>query len=204
MQQQTTVSRQPALTTRNLDAKTPLGWRHVLWLTLLVAASVAFSFGFACAVPFAAFAAAGVLTLTRRDAVLLCGAVWLANQLVGFAWLGYPWTTHCVAWGAALGVVAVLAAIAAQAIAGRLDGRGRVVVSSAAFIGAFIVYEGGLFVIAATLLGGAEDYTVAIVTRILEINAAAFIGLLVVNRLATVAGLVARPAFLFPLGGRHA
>jgi hypothetical protein len=49
----------------------PVGWRHLFWLTLLVGASVAFSLGLACAIPFAAFAAAAALTLSRRDALIL-------------------------------------------------------------------------------------------------------------------------------------
>jgi hypothetical protein len=35
-----------------------IGWRRPIWIALLVAASIAFSLGFACATPFAAFAAA--------------------------------------------------------------------------------------------------------------------------------------------------
>ncbi len=61
------------------------GWGHQLWLALLVAASAAFSFVFACATPFAAFAAAAALTLSRRDALRLTVAVWLANQVLGYA-----------------------------------------------------------------------------------------------------------------------
>lgn len=179
-------------------------WRHALWLALLVAASVAFSFGFACAVPFAAFGAIAALTLDRRDALLLTGAVWLANQLVGFALLNYPWTASTFAWGLALGVVAILATVAARSIARQLEGRGTAVLTLGAFIGAFIVYEGGLFVVAATLLGGTEDFVPAIVLRILEINVAAFIGLLVLHRLAIAGGLVARPASSGLAAGRQA
>jgi hypothetical protein len=36
---------------------TSVGWRHLLWLALLVSASVAFSLGLACATPLAAFGA---------------------------------------------------------------------------------------------------------------------------------------------------
>ncbi|HEY1505455.1 MAG TPA: hypothetical protein VGF92_14200 [Stellaceae bacterium] len=64
--------------------------RHVAWLAVLVAASVAFTFGFACAVPFAAFGAATALTLNTRDALLLTVALWLVNQIVGFGLIGYP------------------------------------------------------------------------------------------------------------------
>jgi len=87
-------------------------WRHPLWLALLVAASVVFSLGLACAAPFTAFGAAAALTLSRRDALVLVMSVWLANQLVGFTLLHYPWTANAFAWGGALGVVAVLATLA--------------------------------------------------------------------------------------------
>ena len=155
---------------------------------------MAFSLGFACAAPLAAFGALAAMTLSQRDALLLTGAVWLANQLVGFAILDYPWTVSTFAWGIALGIVTALATVAARAMATRVDGRGAAVVSLAAFTSAFIVYEGGIFVVAATLLGGTEDFAPAIVARILEINAAAFAGLLVLNRLGMTVGLAARPA----------
>lgn len=203
MQHQTRIPRSADPTSRDGDKSVPAGWRHALWLALLVAASVAFSFGFACAVPFAAFGAIAALTLTRRDALLLIGAVWLANQVVGFTVLNYPWTASTFAWGVALGVVAVLATIVAQSIARHLDGRGAAVVSLAAFAGAFVTYEGGLFVVAAGLLGGTEDFVPAIVARILEINAAGFIGLLVLNRLAIAGGIAAKSAITYP-AGRHA
>ena len=65
-------------------------WRKPLWIALLVLASVVFSLGFACAVPLAAFAAIAALTLGKRDAFVLVGAVWLANQIAGFAINHYP------------------------------------------------------------------------------------------------------------------
>src|SRR5215510_1160511 len=92
------------------QSRSPLApWRRFLWLAVLVAASVAFTLGLACAVPLAAFAAAAAFTLPRWDALVLIVAVWLANQLVGFAVLDYPWTASTFAWGAALGAVAILA-----------------------------------------------------------------------------------------------
>jgi hypothetical protein len=181
-----------------------MGWRQALWLALLVAGSVAFSLGFACAVPFAAFGAIAALTLNQRDALLLTGGVWLANQIVGFVLLDYPWTASTFAWGVALGAVAVLGTLTARSVARRLDGRGAAVVSLAAFAGAFVAYEGGLFVVAATLLGGTEDFAPAIVTRILAINAAAFAGLFVLHRLAMAGGLAARSALPYRVTERHA
>lgn len=181
----------------------PTGWRHTLWLALLVAASVAFSLGFACAVPLAAFGAAAALTLSRRDALLLIGAVWLANQIVGYGMMGYPWTANSLAWGAVLGIVAVLATLSAHWIVRRLDG-GKVLAASAAFLAAFAVYEAALFVVAVALLGGAEDFTPAIIGRIFAINLVAVVGLLALNRLGAVIGIAAAPGSLALAAERHA
>jgi hypothetical protein len=163
--------------------------RRHLWLGLLVAAAIAFSLGFACAMPFAAFAAYAALTLSRRDGVLLIGAVWLANQVVGYGILGYPWEVSSLAWGVALGVIAVASTLAARGAAVAAAETGRVGAALAAFLAAFIVYEGALFAVAAGPLGGIEDFTPAIIGRIFAINAAAMIGLLVLDRIGEVTGV---------------
>jgi hypothetical protein len=181
----------------------PGDWRHQLWLGLLVAASVVFSLGLACAVPLAAFAAAAALSLSRRDALLLITLVWLTNQLVGFTVLHYPWILSTFAWGVVLGAVAVLATLAGQWIAGRLvDARGALTVT-ATFLIAFTVYEGALFAVSATLLGGTEIYTAAIQGRIFAINAAAFVSLVALNHLATSVGLVNRPTVALSMKEQH-
>jgi hypothetical protein len=178
--------------------------RHPLWLALLVAASVVFSLGLACAVPLAAFAAAAALSLSRRDALLLIVLVWLANQLVGFTLLDYPWTASAFAWGAVLCVAALLATLAGQWIAGRFANAHGAFTATATFLAAFAVYEAALFAVSATLLGGTEIYTAAIQGRIFAINAAAFVGLLALHRLASSVGLVNRPVISFPMKARHA
>jgi hypothetical protein len=179
-------------------------WRHPLWLALLVAASTVFSLGLACAVPLAAFAAAAALSLSRRDALLLIVLVWLANQVVGFTLLGYPWDASTFAWGAVLGVVAILATLAGWGIAGRLANAGRAFTPAATFLAAFAVYEATLFAVSASMLGGTEIYTLAIQGRIFVINAAAFIGLLALHRLASSVGLVNRSATTLAMTERHA
>ena len=178
-------------------------WRHPLWLGLLVAASVAFSLGLACAVPFAAFAAAAAQSLSRRDALILILLVCLANQLVGFTVLHYPWTLSTFTWGVVLGAVAVLATWASQWIAGRLVDARQAFTVTATFLIAFALYEAGLFAVSATLLGGTEIYTAAIQGRIFTINAAAFVGLLALNRLATSVGLVNRPTVALSMKEQH-
>ena len=178
-------------------------WRHPLWLASLVAAGVIFSLGLACAVPLAAFAAAAALSLSRRDALLLILLVWLANQLVGFTVLHYPWTASTFTWGVVLGAVAILATLAGQWITGRLVDARRAFTVTATFLIAFAVYEAALFAVSATLLGGTEIYTAAIQGRIFAINAAAFVGLLVLNHLATSVGLVNRPTVALSMKEQH-
>jgi hypothetical protein len=182
----------------------PLDWRHPLWLGLLVGASMVFSLGLACAVPLAAFAGAAALSLSRRDALLLILLVWAANQLVGFTLLAYPWTASTFAWGAALGMVAVLTTLAGQWTGRRFVNATHMVRFAATFLIAFAVYEAALFAISATLLGGTEIYTAAIQGRIFAINAAAFIGLLVLNHLAASVGLAQIPAVAIAMTERHA
>lgn len=151
------------------------GWRHHLWFALLIAASLTLTLGFACAVPFAAFGAIAALTLPQRNALLLTAALWLINQVVGFTLLHYPWDGMTMIWGAILGGVAIMTTAAARATL-RRQGVPATVVAS--FVAAFVVYEGGLYLISATVMGGIEDFAAAIVVRIFEINATAFVVLL--------------------------
>jgi hypothetical protein len=176
-------------------------WRRPLWLALLVAASVAFTLGFACAVPLAAFAAAAALSLPRRQALLLVGAVWLANQVVGFAVLSYPWDAETLAWGAALGIVALFATLAAQAATPRLARPGSAAQALGAFAAAFAVYEGVLFAIS-VMVGATADFAPGIVAWILAMNAGAMLGLMLLHRLGEIIGLAPAPAA--PLRARTA
>lgn len=171
----------------------PVGWRELLWLALLIGASVAFSLGLACATPFAAFGAAAALTSSRRDALILILSVWLANQLVGFTVLSYPWTASTFAWGAALGAAAVFATLACQWALKHLTETARAVSFAATFSIAFVAYEAVLFAVAVALLGGTEGFTGEILGRIFAINAAAFTGLLALNRVGASVGFVTEP-----------
>ena len=165
------------------------GWGHEFWLALLVAASAAFSFVFACATPFAAFAAAAALTLSRRDALRLTVAVWLANQVLGYAVLQYPWTANSFAWGAVLGAAAVLTTVAARGVALRLAGRSYGVLALATLLAAFMVYEGVLFAVAMAWLSGTESFTLPIVGRSFAVNVVALIGLYALHRVGVAVGL---------------
>jgi hypothetical protein len=84
--------------------------------------------------------------------------------------------------GVGLGIVALLATLGAEWTAERFNPSGRLA-SATAFLAAFTIYEGLLFLTSIIVQSGVEDYTAAIVGRIFAINAIAFIGLLVVNRI---------------------
>jgi hypothetical protein len=138
-------------------------------------------------VPLAAFAAIAALTISRRDTFSLVGAVWLANQIAGFAVHHYPVTASTLAWGAGLGAVALLSTLAAQWVKDHLA-PSHMVAAIAPFLAACAVYEGSLFAISA-LASGVSDYAPSIVWRIFAINSAAFAALFLVHRLGVFAGL---------------
>src|SRR5271166_4432172 len=181
-EQKSPISEFPHTRSLEHDAASLTSWRHHLWLPLLVCASVAFSLGFACAAPFAAFSTAAALTLNRRDAMLLTGAVWLANQFVGFIVLRYPWTITSFTWGVAIGSAAILATLAARWTTRALD--------KAVWTGRYLAAFAAAF--ALVVLGGTEDFTPPIVGWIFAVNAGALIGLFVLNWLAMVVGLLPR------------
>ena len=175
--------------------------RRPLWIGSLVFLSVVFSFGFSCAVPLAAFAAIGALTLPRGDALVVIGALWLANQIIGFAVLHYPLDRGAFAWGGVLGAAALVATLAAQWVSGGLSQRNRFLGSTAAFLAAFAVYEGVLCTISAMSAAGISNFAPAIVLRIFLINAAAFTVLLLLRRAMASRGLTGKEGPLAPNRG---
>jgi hypothetical protein len=164
------------------------GWRQPLWLLLLVTASVVFSLGFACATPFASLCAVAACTLPRRDAYSLAGAAWLANQVIGFGFLHYPWTANCLAWGVALGLSALFCTLAADGTRRGLSRLRPWAACAVAFLAAFAAFEAASFVFAVAL-GGTEDYTPSVVARVLAINTVAAVGFFALSRAGVFLGL---------------
>lgn len=140
----------------------------------LGAASVLFTLGFACAVPLAAFATVAAMSFSRRDALAATGAVWLINQIWGFGVLHYPMEGETFAWGAALGIIALLSCEAAGLTRRQFSG---VTGACVAFLAAFVAYQGLLVAIDLAIGLPCEAFAPAIVTRIFLINACAFGGL---------------------------
>ena len=150
---------------------------HTFWPTLLIAVSAISTLGFACVTPFAAFAVAAAYVLPLRSALLCVFGVWLANQLVGFSALGYPWTLDTLLWGLAIGISA-LAATAFAFVVLHKQRRNLLASASAGLAVAFVIYEAGLFLVTFGL-GGSEAFTPAIVGQYALLNvvwAAALVG----------------------------
>jgi hypothetical protein len=152
-------------------------WFRPLWLGSLIAISAAITIVFTCVTPFAAFAVIAAVTAPRRDAVMLTVALWLANQAVGFGLLRYPWTGSTFAWGAALGVAAVIGTLGALWTFERLGSLKPFARSVLAFVAAFALYQLALYAVAAFWLGGGEMFAPGIVRQVLLINAVTLGGL---------------------------
>jgi len=160
---------------------------------VLVAAAVLFSFALACGMPFAALGALAALTLTPRDAALLAGLGWVANQAIGFGFLGYPFDAKTLAWGVALGLSALAAVGAAVAALHRVPVNGIVFRSALSFFAAWVAQQGTVFAASVLLGGTATAFAPSVVWFILWTNALAFAVLVVTQALGAFAGL-ARPA----------
>lgn len=164
------------------------GWKIAIWTGLVTVASVLFSWGLACAVPFAAIAATAALTLSRANAFLLVGVAFIVNQAVGFLLLGYPTTYESFGWGAAIGLAAFAAALAATEAMRKTDDLR--LAGAMGFLGGFVAYE--LVLIAATAFLPADGgFTLAVIGQIFWINALAFAGLLAFRWLGRTIGLLA-------------
>jgi hypothetical protein len=163
-------------------------FRRAGWITLLTLATILGSFVFACATPFAALVALAALFLPRRDAFILIGINWLANQVIGYGFLHYPQNFDSFAWGAAIGVAAMVATAAGLGgeSLGRRFGLASAVVMTFAI--SFIAYELALFSATAVLpVGG--GFSPAVMLYVLEVNGLAFAGLLILQGLGRMVGL---------------
>jgi hypothetical protein len=171
--------------------------RTAIWVALVTGSSLLFSLALACATPFAALAAISGAKMPWRGALALIGCAWLANQAVGYLLLDYPQSWDSFAWGAAIGVAAGLALVAAFAI--RSWTRPGLAEIVGGFIAAFCIYEGVLFAATAFLPSGEEVFSPAVVAEIFWINVLALAGLLALHRIAVAAGLLVPET-----GRRHA
>ncbi|UYY59209.1 hypothetical protein [Sphingomonas sp. S2-65] len=167
-----------------------------LWIMLLTVASTVTTLVFACATPFPALAALTAVHMRRVDGVALAAAAWVVSQAVGFGVLGYPHTASTMLWGAAIGVGAIVGALAAHEAAARVPGP-FVARLAIAYLAAFAAFK--LVILAVTLAKGdpCTAFTAEVLGRQLVRNAAILIGLLALYRGLIAIGVPAartRPA----------
>ena len=168
--------------------------RRWAWIGLLGSASIGFSLVFACAMPFVALVTLAALTMSRRDALIVTAAVWLANQAVGYAILDYPQTFDSYAWGVAIGIAVLLALAVARAIGERFERSGPFVSTGLAFLSSFAVYELALYAASFGLASSDMAFSWATVGYILQVNALGLGSLIVFRLVAASVGLGTRAA----------
>ena len=179
---------------------TPAKIEHALWPALLIAVSAVSTLGFACVTPFAAFTVAAALVLPIRSALFSVAGIWLPNQAIGFAFLGYPWAVDTMLWGLAIGASALIATVVAAAVLRVADGWNLAVALGMGLIAAFIAYEAGLFLVT-FVLGGRDAFTPAIIGQFALLNLVWAVGLVGTHIIFRHSGSMAR---LRPSMGRAA
>jgi hypothetical protein len=164
----------------------------MIWIAVVATSSALFSLALACATPFAAIATIAGTRMPTRLALTLTTVAWLVNQSVGYFLLGYPRTWDSFAWGAAIGLAALLA-VGAVLLVQRWVASGLAALAGG-FGSAFLVYEAVLFSATALLPSGDDAFSFAVIAQILWTNLLALAGLLVLHRLAVAIGLLADDA----------
>jgi hypothetical protein len=162
---------------------------NALWMVLIVGSGIGLSTFFACATPFAALATLAALKLGRRDSFAVIGLIWLANQAIGYGFLGYPRTWDSAAWGLAIGVSAGLALLAARGLS---TSRPAPLTISLPFVAAFAAFELGLYVAEFALPGSEWAFSASVIGHVLLINAIAMCGLMAIYQLVMMSGLLTR------------
>lgn len=154
-------------------------------LLLLTAACVLASFAFACATPFAAFAALAGAMLPLSAALAVVTASWIVNQAIGFGVLGYPMEMNTLLWGLAIGAAALAATAVSAQVPRLVPAIGRPATHAVAVIAAYAAYEVVLLA-AALVLGGTGAFTIAIIARLGLLNVIWMIGLVAACEIAAL------------------
>lgn len=160
-------------------APVELRYAPLFCFALLTISCALASLGFACATPFAAFAVVAAAMLPLRPAFLVMTGAWLVNQAAGFGLLHYPTDANTILWGFVIGFAALTATLTAKIVLRVLQRSGTPVVLAVALLGAYCAYEFVLFA-ATPFLGGAGNFTAAIIVRLGLLSVLWLIGLVVI------------------------
>lgn len=164
------------------ETRDPLRSVSWTWPATLALVTVVGTLASACMTPYIALSVVAAATMSRRHAAWTIGGVWLTAQTLGFTVLHYPPSANAFAWGAALGI----AALAAMVAASRIVGRDRTSLSRllAAFALSFALYE-GLLLGFAYLAGGLDTFAPSVVWQIASNDGAWFAALMMLHIVLT-------------------
>lgn len=178
------------MTHQHMIALSP--WPRSLWISSLILVGVLLTPEFHCGFPLAAFAAIGALTLDRRDALLPCGGVWLANQALAYGSMHHHMSATAGAWGVAMGAFTLLACEAAGHVARRMNG---LLGACVAFAAAFVVYKLSIFAFGMVTGSSAGHLGVLLTTlpRGFLVGASTFAGLGALYALGAAVGFERKP-----------
>lgn len=168
----------------------PTAAASTLWIMLLTLASTIGTLALACATPFTALAALTATQMRRRDALMLMIGTWGASQAVGFGILDYPTDARTLAWGGAIGLAAVAAALAARPAAALAPGgtAGRL---ATGYVAAAIAYQAVIAIAALGLGGIAISLSPSLFAEQFVRNAAILVALYALYRGLTAIGVPA-------------
>jgi hypothetical protein len=134
------------------------------WSGLMIATGIALSFVLTCITPFAAVAAFAAQTVPRRLALVTLLGTLAGNQIVGYAFLGYPHTPQTYLWGPLLAIASLAAFEAARPMRNLFF----------AFVAAFVAYEAFILVFSAAT-NTLADFTLRPFVQALEANLTGFV-----------------------------
>jgi hypothetical protein len=155
------------------------------WMAILTVAVISATFALSCLTPFAALAVALAGTVGLRASLRVMTLVWCANQVIGFVFFHFPLTANTFLWAAAIGVAALVTTVVA-AVAMKYGGAASALLRlSVALVLSFGIYELTLLP-AGVVLNGLATFRPSIVAQLGWINAAALVGMIVLNELAAV------------------
>jgi hypothetical protein len=165
----------------------PSGTANWVWIVILTLAGVGGSLVISCITPFVALAVALVGTVRLVVALRVMTAIWLTNQLIGFAFLHFPWTVFTLRWGVAIGIAALLSTLVAGSVLNRAASLPAFARLGLALLLGYLAFEISLFV-AALFVGSVTMFSPAIMAQIAFSNFVWLAGIVVLNELVAVLG----------------